>query len=185
MNIDGKRIILRGLENSDIPHLHKWSNDPDIAAGQGDLHWPSSMWQQQRWFERAQEDKQNVRLAVQHKDGDLIGYTGFWSLNWRDRRAEHGLLIGNMDYRKQGYGREIIMTCARYAFEELGLCRLDATIIASNSASMKAYEACGYQVEGTLRKHAFRNGTWVDRVLYGLLQSDYNSTPGLQAYWND
>lgn len=185
MNIIGKRIILRGIENTDIPDFHSWANDPEIASGQGEVHWPSSMWQQNRWFERVQNDERNIRLAVQHKNGELIGYSGFWNINWRDRRAEHGLLIGNMEYRKQGFGREIILTCARYAFEELGFHRLDATILATNSASIKAYEACGYKTEGALRDHAYRGGVFVDRIMLGLLASDYTASPVIKNYWNE
>lgn len=185
MNILGKRIVLRGIESSDMASFHAWSNDPDIATGQGEVHWPSSMWQQNRWFERIQSDERNIRLAVQHQNGDLIGYSGFWNISWRDRRAEHGLLIGNMKYRKQGFGREIILTCARYAFMEMGLHRLDATIIATNQASIKAYEACGYKTEGILKEHAFRDGAFVDRLTLGLLASDYAANLDVQEFWKE
>ena len=184
MNIRGKRIILRAIEAEDLPVLHTWSNDPDVVRGLGDIHFPSSHWQQERWFERIQANERTIRLAIQDIGGSLIGYTGFWDIHWRDRRAEHAVVIGDSVYRGQGYGREVILTCARYAFEEMGLYRLDATILETNVASLKAYQACGFQIEGVLRGHALRGRERVNRVMLGLLATDYFAWVEDTGYWD-
>src|SRR5262249_49246805 len=59
-----------------------------------------------------------------------------------------------------------------YAFEEMGFHRLEATILETNRASLAAYQACGYRVEGTLREHALRGGARVNRLVLGLLASE-------------
>lgn len=184
MNIRGKRITLRAIELEDLPLLHAWLNDPEIAPGLGDVHFPSSRYQQEKWFERVQQDERTIRLAVEDDEGALFGYTGFWSINWRDRRAEHALVVGVAKYQGQGLGREIIMTCARYAFEEMGLHRLDASILETNAASRKAYEACGYRIEGVQREHALRGGRRVDRLMMGLLASEYRALVEAGGYWD-
>lgn len=184
MNIRGKRIILRAIEVEDLPMLHAWLNDPEIVSGLGDVHFPSSRSQQESWFERIQKDERTIRLAVQNTDGALIGYTGFWNLHWRDRRAEHALIVGEESYKGKGFGREIIMTCARYAFEEMNLHRLDAHILETNEASRKVYEACGYRVEGVLREHGVRGGRRLNRMVLGLLASEYSALVEADHYWN-
>jgi RimJ/RimL family protein N-acetyltransferase len=186
MNIRGKRIILRAIEAEDLQMLHAWLNEPSIALGLGDLHFPSSRSQQSKWFERIQADRDTIRLAVQDwQEGTLIGYTGFWNIHWRDRRAEHALVVGNARYQGRGFGREIIMTSARYAFEEMDLHRLDANILETNAASRKAYEACGYKVEGVLREHALRGSQRVNRLLLGLLASEYHALVQEGRYWDE
>jgi RimJ/RimL family protein N-acetyltransferase len=185
MNISGKRITLRAIEAEDLPLLHAWLNQPDIAFGLGDVHFPSSRSQQLKWYERIQADERTLRLAVQDREGTLIGYTGFWNIHWRDRRAEHALVVGDAAHKGKGFGREIIMTSARYAFEEMGLYRLDANILETNAASQKAYEACGYSVEGTLRAHALRGGQRVDRILLGLLATEYFALVEANHYWQE
>lgn len=184
MSILGKRIVLRAIEAEDLPLLHEWSNDPEVAHGLGDVNFPSSFRQQEQWFERMQSDKHTIRLAIQVKDGPLIGYTGFWSIHWRDRRAEHGIVIGDRTISGKGYGKEAIFACARYAFEEMGLYRLDATILETNQASVKAYQACGFQIEGLLRQHALREGKRVNRIILGLLATDYYTLVQNTGYWN-
>lgn len=185
MNIRGKRITLRAIETEDLSVLHAWSNDPEVVRGLGDIHFPASKWQQERWFERIQDDEHTARLAIQCVEGPLIGYTGFWRIHWRDRRAEHALLIGDSTYWGQGYGREVILTCARYAFDEMGLHRLDASILKTNTASLKAYQGCGFQAEGVLRQHALRGGERVDRVMLGLLASEYAAWVQETQYWRE
>ena len=182
MNIQGKRIILRAIESADLPTLHLWFNDPDIAAGLGGIHFPSSLTQQEKWFERIQADDTTIRLSVQNQTGQLVGYSGFWQIDWRDRRAEHALVVGK-EFQGRKYGQEIIMTCARYAFEEMGLHRLEATILETNEASLKTYTNCGFKVEGSLREHALRGGRWIDRKVVSLLETEYQSSTNSQSYW--
>ena len=140
MNIHGKRVVLRALELSDMPRLRDWYNDSEIVAGLGDVRFPTSTRQQEEWFARIQHDESTVRLAVADETGNCIGLTGFWNIHWRDRRAEHAVLIGDVGARGKGYGKETIATCARYAFGEMDLYRLDAAILASNQASAAVYK---------------------------------------------
>ncbi len=183
MNIHGKRIVLRAIEEEDMPLFQAWSNDPEIVKGLGDIHFPTSRADQDRWFERIQSDERTVRLAVENGAGGCIGMTGFWDIHWRDRRAEHAVIVGDRSYQGKGYGREIVATCARYAFLEMGLYRLDATILETNEASLKTYQGCGYKIEGTQRGHAFRAGEWVDRVMLGLLSAEYFEWADSTEYW--
>lgn len=184
MNIRGKRILLRAIEPDDLERLHGWSNDPDLAPGLGDIHFPSSTYAQVQWYERTQKTEQTVRLSIIDAEGSHIGMTGFWGINWRDRRAEHATLIGDPSARGKGYGKEAIATCARYAFEEMDLFRLDATIVKANEASLKVYTGCGFVVEGTQRAHALRAGKRLDRVMLGLLAEEYRAWAAETGYWD-
>jgi RimJ/RimL family protein N-acetyltransferase len=182
MNIKGKRITLRAIESDDLPVLHSWFNDPEIASGLGGIHFPSSLNQQEKWFERIQSDDATIRLSVENDEGKLIGYSGFWQIDWRDRRAEHALVVGK-EFQGRKYGQEIIMTCARYGFDEMGLHRLEATVLESNGASLKIYQSCGFTQEGALREHALRGGQWVNRILLSVLAEEYRTLINENHYW--
>lgn len=184
MNIKGKRLIIRAIESEDLPLLHSWFNDQELARGLGDIRFPVSLYQQQQWFELIKKDENTLRLIVQHNNGTVIGYTGFWNIHWRDRRAEHAVIIGDPLYRGKKYGEEIILSCARYAFNDMDFYRLDANILETNEASLKAYQACGFKNEGVLREHAFRDGKRINRILLGLLKSDYLAFIKKSEYWN-
>lgn len=186
MNIFGKRIVLRALEMEDMALLHSWYNDPDLTAGMGDVHFPTSLAMQRQWYEHVKGDEGTVRLAVTLAGAsECVGLTGFWGIHWRDRRAENAVLLGERTLHGGGYGREVIATCARYAFEEMGLHRLDATILDTNIASQKVYESCGFVKEGVQREHALRGGKMVNRIFLGLLASDYKVWCEESGYWDE
>ena len=52
MNIIGKKVILRAIEEKDLKLLHKWSNDPAINYMLGGWHFPSSLQNLEGWHKK-------------------------------------------------------------------------------------------------------------------------------------
>ena len=65
------------------------------------------------------------------------------------------------------------MAIMRYAFEELGLNRLDSSWFAENLASRGMYMKCGWKEEGIMRQCIFKGGKFRDLITVGILASDY------------
>lgn len=186
MNIKGNKIVLRAIENHDLELLQKWSNDPEINYMLGGWHFPSSAQDQQKWFNSLSVNNNNQRFAIDTKDFGLIGMANLVEINWKDRNAFHGMLLGDKDMRRKGYGIDTIMGISRYAFEELGLMRLDTTIIANNEASIAVYtKKCGWKVEGVKKAYYFRKNKWWDQVILGITNEDYFNLIKETNYWND
>lgn len=177
MNIIGNKVTLRAIEEKDLPLLHKWSNDPDINYLLGGWHFPSSMADQKKWFDTFSLSSNNQRFAITVDDLGIIGMINLVDINWKDRRAFTGILLGDKDIRGRGYGRDSIMTVNRYAFEELGLKRLDSTIIEYNETSLNVYtKRCGWKVEGLKEDAYFRKNQWWKEVIIGITADDYFET---------
>lgn len=185
MNIRGKKVLIRAIEEEDLGLLHKWSNDPDINYMLAGWHFPSSMRDQEEWFSRLSLNSNNQRFSIQTKDGDLIGMVNLVDINWKDRRAHSGMLLGDSNIRGKGYGRDTIMAINRYAFEELGLMRLDGTIINYNDASIAAYTKCGWNKEGLKKNSNFRKNQWWDEIIIGITKDDYFTMLEQDNYWKD
>jgi len=92
--------------------------------------------------------------------GEHIGYIVLSGIDWRSRRAELGILIGETRYQNQNYGSDATVALLTYAFKELGLHRVYVEILESNSRSIKMFERIGFQLEGRLREHVYRNGAY-------------------------
>ena len=183
MNIKGKLVTIRAIEEDDLPVLHKWGNDPDIWYMLGGWHFPSSFDSLQAWFAGVKNDKLNQRFVIE-AEGKVIGTANLVSINWKDKNAEHGMLIGDTANRGKGYAQDCIMSIMRYAFEELGLNRLDTTIIEYNTPSLKVYiDKCGWVKEGQQRKWYFRKGKYWDRVVVGVTHEDYKNLIHKENYW--
>lgn len=175
MNITGKSIVLRAVERTDLVLLHEWANDPDIQYNLGRWHFPLSLAALERWFETFRHDGVDQRFMIDTKDNGAIGMTNLVDINWKDRNAFTGLMIGAASLRRRGYGADAVQTVMRYAFEELGLERLDTTIIAHNEASLGLYIGkCGWAEEGRKSRAFFRRNTFHDNVILGITRERYS-----------
>lgn len=185
MNIMGKLLTLRAVEAPDLPYLHKWANDPVTQNAIGELHFPSSARFHENWFESLQGDRLNQRFIVDAPNVGPIGLSSIVQIDWRNRHAWHGLVIGEASHRGKGYGVDAVMATMRYAFEELNLERLDGGMIEYNRASVAMYcGKLGWKEEGRKRNYFFRKGRYWDQVVVGVTQSDYREMLQRTGYWN-
>lgn len=186
MNIKGKKVTIRAIESDDLELLHKWSNDPDINYMLGGWHFPSSEQDQQRWIGSLSLNSNNQRFAIDTEDSGLIGMANLVDINWKDRNAFHGMLLGDKDIRGKGYGVDTIMAISKFVFEELGFMRMNGSMISYNQASIGAYtKKCGWIVEGVKKNHYFRKNKWWDQVVVGITKDDYFKLIQDNKYWDN
>ena len=176
MNIFGDNVVLRAVERTDLPLLHAWANDPEIQFNLGNWHFPLSLAGLERWFDTFRYDAIDQRFIVDVPEHGAIGLTNLVNINWKDRNAFTGLLIGVPALRARGYGADCVRTVMRYAFEELQMERLDTTIIAHNEASLRLYlEKCGWVEEGRKERAFFRRNRFHDNVILGVTRRRYEA----------
>lgn len=184
MNIHGKKIILRAIEEQDLPLLQKWANDPTIQSMLGGWHFPVGEQDQKKWYSGLSFNSSNQRFAIETPDLGLIGTANLVSIDWQNRNAFHGMLLGDKDVRGKGYALDTLMTLMRFAFEEVGLYRLDGDMIEYNVASLKFYlEKGGWKKEGIKEGWYFRNGRRWDKVVVGVTKEDYEEHCKATRYW--
>ena len=82
-----------------------------------------------------------------------------------------GYWIGK-PYSNRGYMTEALRLMIRYAFEELGLHRLDAACLPNNTASLALLRRVGFTEEGYARQYLKIGGAWEDHITFGLLAED-------------
>lgn len=74
--------------------------------------------------------------------------------------------------RGRGVASRAVRLLSRWAFDSLGVARLELTCGPDNVASQRVAERCGFTREGVLRPHLPFKGGRRDTVLYSLLPSD-------------
>jgi RimJ/RimL family protein N-acetyltransferase len=78
------------------------------------------------------------------------------------------------------------MAISRYAFEELGLVRMNGSMISYNKASIGVYtKKCGWKIEGTKKNSYFRKNQWWDKIIVGITREDYFELIKETNYWDD
>jgi RimJ/RimL family protein N-acetyltransferase len=186
MHIIGKTLTLRAIERADLPLLQGWANDPVTQDGIGEIHFPSSMDFHETWFEKLKSDRLMQRFVVEVPDGAIIGVSSIINIDWRNRHAWHGLVIGDQSYRGKGYGIDAIMATMRYAFDELNFVRLDGSMIEYNKRSIATYcsPKLGWREEGRKKNYFYRKGQFWDQVLVGITREDYETVCDKTRYWD-
>jgi RimJ/RimL family protein N-acetyltransferase len=186
MSIHGNIVVLRAPDLCDLDTLHTWSNSREIWSQLVGWHFPYSRRSTEHWIRnRNDNDQSNQVFAIDTAEGELIGTINLVNIDWKNRSAFHGIMIGNPAARGQGYALDAVMTIMRYAFDELGLERLDTSLIDYNERSRSFYtRKCGWAYEGVRRRAIYRNGQYHDLILIGILRAEYQCHADATRYWS-
>ena len=112
--------------------------------------------------------------VVRRDDARLIGTVTLASLDAQNMRAELGFMLSR-DCWGQGYMREGLVALLGYAFDKLGLKRIEADVDPLNAASLGLLQRLGFQREGLLRER-WRVGDGIqDSVILGLLSREWQA----------
>lgn len=101
---------------------------------------------------------------------NLIGHISLYAIK---RLPYSSAFVGYaMDeiYVGKGIVTEAVELVVQFAFEQIGLHRVEAYVSTENSASIRVLEKSGFQQEGLLRKLLYINGQWVDHYMYARLE---------------
>ncbi|OGM77195.1 hypothetical protein A2188_01500 [Candidatus Woesebacteria bacterium RIFOXYA1_FULL_43_9] len=118
--------------------LEKWLTSEDLMHGWG---MPTFKVEDIKpWT----EDPTRVILMVQNqKDGNMVGFVNFYEWDKDNAKASRGTLI-DPKYQNQGFGKAAIEKSNKFAFEKMGLKRIELYIEADNQRSRHITEKLGY-----------------------------------------
>jgi RimJ/RimL family protein N-acetyltransferase len=176
--IYGERLRLRAIERADVGHFYEWVNDPEVTLGLS-LYLPMSNLDEEHWFESiATRDSHERPLAIELREGEawrLIGNCGAFAIEWVNRSAELGIMIGDKSAWNKGYGTEAMTLLAGHCFDTLNLHRVFLRVFADNLRARRSYQRAGFVEEGALRQAVFRRGAYQDAILMSLLRNEWSA----------
>jgi diamine N-acetyltransferase len=180
--IIGNRIRFRGVERSDLPTFVTWLNDPAIKPGIM-IHHPFSQAEEENWYEemiKLPVDQHVMGIEARETDTEdseeqwkLIGSLAFNQIDWRNRAAEFGIMIGDKTYWNRGYGTEAVRLLVNHGFTTLNLNRIFLRVYENNPRAIRAYEKAGFVHEGRLRQAEFRDGKYIDVLMMSVLKDEF------------
>ena len=173
--LKGKRVALRPLrKETDLENCVRWMNNEEIRRFIT-VYLPVNFRSEEEWFEKLAKDKENIVLAIETSEGKFIGIMGLHRINWKDRTATTGAIIGDKEYWGKGYGTEAKMLLLDYVFNTLNLRKIGSMVIAYNKRSLAYSLHCGYKIEGVLKKQIFKEGRYWDEIILGVFKNDWLS----------
>jgi RimJ/RimL family protein N-acetyltransferase len=109
---------------------------------------------------------------VVEADGERAGTMGFHRANERSRIARLERLAVDPRFRGRRLADDAARLLQRLLLEELGYHRLELEVYAFNERACAHAERVGFVREGVKRKAYWRDGAWLDSVLYALLADE-------------
>ncbi len=172
--LKGAHLFLRPLEMSDRERCTIWVNDPEVRRFIS-IIFPTSLDQEQSWLQESMNLKNAVKLAIETHEGVHIGNITVHDIDWINRTAETGTMIGDKKYWGNGYGTEAKMLLLDYLFNTLGLRKVHSSAYAFNERSINYSLKCGYTVIGRLKAERFHDGDYHDVVLLEVFKDQWSS----------
>lgn len=171
--LEGKMVRLRAPERGDLPVFVKWINDPEVVEFL-QFEPPMSIEDEEVWFQHMIQSRDRT-FVIETKEGRPIGNIGLIGMDWRNRKTDIGIMIGEKDAWDHGYGTDSMMVVLRYLFEELNLNRIGLYVDVHNDRALRCYEKCGFSKEGIVRQYRFKDGRYIDSVQMSILHQDWKS----------
>lgn len=181
-HIIGETIMLREYRKEDLPHIRAWVNDSEIVEFLSDIFlYPHTLNETERFLNHVLDatasDEKHFVIAEKNT-GDYIGQIDLMKINWTNRVAEIGIVIGKKDAHGKGIGTEAMKLLQSFAFERMNLNRLELVVHDYNPRAYRCYTKCGFVEEGRWRKKQYHKGEYHDLILMGIVKEEYEKIKG-------
>jgi len=169
MKLTLSQSTIRSYRSTDVDSLVKHAGSYSVARNLAALPHPYSRADAEEWIGIATRGRPETNFAITIDD-EVVGGIGIGVGDPErpgicDHTGEIGYWLGET-YWGRGIVTEAVIALTDWAFAELGLVRLYAPVFARNTASARVLEKAGYEFEGRLRARYFREGEYIDGLLY-------------------
>jgi len=131
-----------------------------------------SIEEHQAWFARMQSDDSKRWFLYLNSENVPSGVVYFTDLDHRQKTAFWGFYAS--PEATPGTGMRISFDAFDKAFGELGLRKLNAEVLATNSRSLSMHKKVGFREEGCFREQFFNGEQSIDVIRLGLLASEWS-----------
>lgn len=184
ISISTERLVLRPLDEDDVPALTEMMNDEQVGAWTS-VPQPYTESDARAWItemapaERA-EGRGIVFAVTEFLTQRLVGMVHLQNTDWRVRASEIAYVIAPWA-RGEGYATEAALAIAQWLFHDQKFERLELRTAADNTASQQVAQKIGCISEGVLRnawiaRARTENGGWADVrtdvIVWSLLPED-------------
>jgi putative acetyltransferase len=153
-------ILIRATEPADYDAIRETMAQPLAYAGTMQLPMPSA----EMWKKRLAEFPVGDHSFVAEVDGTVVGNIGLHAIA-KSRRRAHAASIGmavHDAYHGKGVGSALMKAALDLADNWLQFTRIELTVYTDNTAALALYKKFGFEIEGTHKQYAFRNGAYID-----------------------
>lgn len=178
ISLESERVLLRPLSLSDEQALQEIADDDSLWIY--GLHDLSQAGELNKYIQKALLDVEKgtaaVWVIIDKKTDKLVGSTRLAEISWKDGRGQIGWTWIDRDFQGGGLNKEMKFLILNYAFEVLGLNRVEFKADERNHQSRQALLNIGATREGVLRQHMKNHDGYIRNTVYfSILKSEWDT----------
>ena len=177
---EGKDIRFGPIDHEKDPEIEsKWTHDSRfMRMYEIEPARPVSAAMLKKKYEKLEkeidEEKNIFYFTIRAKEDDrLIGKALIQRIEWSNGNGWIRLGIGSQDDQRKGYGTQTLAMLLRFAFAELNLYRVSASVQEYNEAGIALLKKFGFVEEVRRRQALDRDGRRWDLLVFGLLKDEW------------
>ena len=174
-SIEGKRIFLRPIRNSDINLEYlSWLNSNDITQFLESRFTNYTLEKLEKYVSKINEDNNILFLSIITKnEKKWIGTIKLGPINQYHYFTDLGIMIGNSQYWGKGYATEVLQVSSDFVFKQMKLHKIHAGVYDNNLASINAFLKSGFIEEGRRKKHLYYKSKFIDYILLAKFNPEF------------
>jgi putative acetyltransferase len=155
-------IQIRRVEPGDYKAVQQIFTQPKSMRETLQLPYPS----EEMWKERLAKSAPDHFGLVACVEGQIVGTLVLHPASTSPRRRHAGTfgMAVHDDWQSKGVGTALLKAAIDIADNWLNLSRLELAVYADNEPGVRLYKRFGFEIEGTHKKYAFRDGEFVDAI---------------------
>lgn len=172
--LKGSRITLKPFDITHTEKYREWINDREIMYFLNRAC-PVSDIQHRKWYEKVINDDKTLFFSIFENTSDrYIGNIWLWDIDYRNRKAELRVFIGEKALWGTNMGTEAMYLLIEFAMNSLNLNKIYAYVHKGNPRGKNAFIKVGFIEEGILREEFYCDGKYEDvyRMAYLRTQRD-------------
>jgi putative acetyltransferase len=156
-------ITVRRARVSDAAAYARIMSHPEVMPQLLQLPFGDEAMWQARLTEALAPGKPDLSLAAE-LDGEVVGNAGMhpWGAALRRRHVMHLGMAVHPSAQGRGVGSALMQALCDYADRWAQVLRLELTVYIDNAPAIALYRKFGFELEGTHRAYAMRDGVYVD-----------------------
>lgn len=162
--LEGRKIYLRLLKEEDASQEYcNWINDPTVNKFLSTKK--TTIEELKKYIRERSENKNCLFWGIFTKDTNKhIGTIKLEPINWEEKTATFGILIGDKNYWGQGLCVDAEKTLIRNAFKKLKLNKIEGGMISGNRGSIMCALQAGFKIINFSPKAVKQGNTLYDYI---------------------
>lgn len=173
--LETERLKLRAIKKSDVEDINEYASNPKTSE--------YLLWEKHKSIEYTKRFVDIVlakyRLSEYHdwaivlkENQKMIGTCGLTRIDEENSIAEIGYVL-NPSYWGNGYATEAAKKMIDFAFNVIGVNRVEARFLFGNEASLNVMKKIGMKFEGYLREYQLVKGSYRTVGVSSILKREY------------